>query len=268
VHLAAADGYWRADRLDLAHAAMGKALRVGVPAGNWYNLQRVIEAELAARETGEVLRLDETLLIESSPAAWATDWPKLVELARESLRHVTAALDVRWGRPVLLTLFTERDWLVFMRARYGYYATRAPWHKVCLPAYPPLRRNDLRRALVHEFAHAAAHELAGNALPLWLDEGVAMRLEEAGSAPKRMPMREAEATLHDWNTALGSAASWEAYAAAGDFVGQLVETVGFGALADWLRRIGAGVDAEKAFRQVYGRTFRDVERAWLDDVRR
>src|ERR1051325_1489452 len=70
IHLAKAQEHWREDRLDLANEAMRNALRVGLPPGHWYDFQRMLEAELGAREQGERFTVSETFTIEADPHLW------------------------------------------------------------------------------------------------------------------------------------------------------------------------------------------------------
>src|SRR5579871_2981328 len=133
LHIAKAHEYWREDRLNLAVAAMENALRVGVPPGSLYDLQRTLEAEAGARQAGRFLRIEEWVVLEADPGAWRDMWPALVDDARQAVREVADALGVRWGKPVLITLFPDDAWVQFMHTRYGYYYERTEVHKICLP---------------------------------------------------------------------------------------------------------------------------------------
>src|ERR1051325_4932841 len=88
IHLAKAQEYWREDRLDLANEAMRNALRVGLPPGHWYDFQRMLEAELGARDQGERLNIDESLIIETEPDRWGDYWPDIQSISSAAVEEV------------------------------------------------------------------------------------------------------------------------------------------------------------------------------------
>jgi hypothetical protein len=270
LHLTQAQSYWLEDRLDLADAAMRNALRVGIPAGHWYNLQRTIEAELGAREACRFHRITEELIIEAAPQLWGGFWPTIIKLAVETLRTVTNGLDVRWGKPLLLTLIPNEEWVAFMHARYGYYSRRSETHKVCLPPSAVGTPGTFRRAALHELAHAAVHQLAGENAPRWLDEGLAVyferrgRFEESGITPIRLD--ELSGYFESHNTELNSAQAQRCYATAGDFIRKVVAEHGLDKISGYLCSLGSGGSPERAFQQVFGVSLRSVENEWLRNV--
>ncbi|MCC6730333.1 MAG: hypothetical protein IT208_13430 [Chthonomonadales bacterium] len=274
LHLARARAYWREDRLELAHAAMLGALRVGIPAGDLYDLQRTIEAELAARRAGERLRLEEHLEIEADPQLWADLWPFVLTDTSAAAAATGRALSVRWAKPILVTLFARDDWADYMHARYGYYAERTERHKVCLPPSAAAAREERRRALRHEMAHAAAHALGGEGVPRWLDEGIAVTLEGGPRGDERrryriarrrgavMSLAQVSAALEGYAMALNTAEAEFCYSSAADFVGRQAKERGMGALRDCLARIGAGQSPERAWGRAFGRSLRAAEAEW------
>ena len=118
MHLSKAREYWRMDRLDLAEAAMGLALKAGVPPGHLYDFQRVVEAELGSRQAGERRRVAENLVLEASTERWGEYWMTIRDLSIAALMDVENAFDVRWSKPVLLTVIPEGDWVAFMRTSF------------------------------------------------------------------------------------------------------------------------------------------------------
>src|SRR5258706_16112120 len=132
VHLAKAEEFWRQDRLDLANEAMRRALRTGIPVSHVYNLQRTIEAEWGARQLSEQISIEANLIIEAQRQSFSW-WDELTEIAKSAHAIVTSTLEVKWSKPVLMTLFPYDEWVEFMHSRYGYYSDREPVHKVCLP---------------------------------------------------------------------------------------------------------------------------------------
>jgi hypothetical protein len=269
VHLSQAHELWREDRLDLAEAAMRKALRVGIPSGHWFNLQRTIEAEQGTRSVSERLRISEELVLEAHPAVWAGGWRRVAEAAQSAVRRVTGTIDVHWGKPLLLTLIPNDEWMEFMRSRYGYYAERAESHKVCLPPSAARSEELLRRAILHEFTHAAVHQVTGDAAPRWLDEGLAVTMEGgAGTVPQhavRLRLDQLSGYFESPDADLKSSQAHLCYSQAGEFVTSLIHGYGLGRLKALLREIGRGKPLDKAFRDGYGIPLRDAERGWIRD---
>ena len=274
LHLTKARELWLADRLDLADAAMRRALRVGFAPGSQYDLQRTIEAEYGARRAGAMWRLGEELIVEGAPARWERHWPAIVRELTRAMTDVTRTLNVRWGKPVLITLIPQDDWVEFMHARYGYYAERVETHKVCLPPTAIHPSEILRRAARHEIAHAAVHQLAGDGAPRWLDEGMAVTLE-GGSPPDEvrrfsalvqkgvtMSLEQLSAGFESYDVEIGSPRSHFCYAASGAFVGRLAGIHGLGALRELLASIGGGAKVDRAFRSVLGQPLWRAEKEW------
>jgi hypothetical protein len=267
LHLTKAQSYWLADRLNLADAAMRNALRVGVPAGHWYNLQRTIEAERGAREVCRFHRITEELILEAAPHLWGGFWPTIVKLAIESQQAITEGLGVRWGKPLLLTLIPNEEWVAFMHARYGYYTGRAETHKICLPPSAAGTPGTFRRATLHEFTHAAVHQLAEENVPRWLDEGLAVYFERRGHLENRTvtPIRldELSGYFESHNTELNSPQAQQYYASAGDFLNRLIAEYGLDKICRYLRLLGSGRSPERTFQQVFGISLRSVENEWI-----
>lgn len=262
------------DRLAAAAAAMDLALRAGLQPGDIYDLQRTIEAELGAREAGRIWRLEEHALVEGDPLFWHGVWPRLLAHIPPVVADCAAMLRVRWGRPVLVTLVPSDEWVQYVHARYGYYRETVPWHKVCLP-HSMVSSSDLQsRALRHEVAHAAVHQLAGGEAPRWLDEGIAV-LMEGGPQPEerrrygifaarrgRPRLSEIADRLAGYALDLGSGDAAVCYAAAADFTSVLHSQAGWMGLGAVLRRLGDGEPVERALRRVLGVDLRRLEREW------
>lgn len=265
LHVAKAREYWRLDRLDLANAAMCQALRVGVPPGPLYDFQRVLEAELGARLAGSLIRVGEHLILEADPLRWGGYWPHLIKTAAAALQRVEAALDVRWAKPVLITLIPEDEWVGFLRARYGYYAARTESHKVCLPPCAISTKSQLRRAVLHEATHAAVQQLAGDDVPRWLNEGLAVTME--GGIPwagvhLRLRLDDISAGFERWDVDLGSPRSHLSYAGAGEFVGRLLHRIGWSGARRLLTTLHDGVALDRAVSRATGLSLRRLERDW------
>jgi len=266
LHIAKAREYWRMDRLDLANAAMELALRAGVAPGPLYDFQRMLEAELGARQAATMFRIAENLIIEADPRRWGGYWPVILETSASAARQVESTLDVRWAKPVLLTLVPVDEWVAFMRARYGYYAVRTDSHKICLPPCAVRSATGLRRAVLHEATHAAVNQLAGEDVPRWLNEGLAVTME--GGAPwdgpaRRLRLDEISAGFERWDVDLGSPRSHLSYAGAGEFVGQIARRFRMEGMRRLLTLIREGVSVERAVGQIGGEWLRRLEHEWI-----
>lgn len=273
LHVAMANRYWREDRLELAAAAMQNALALGIPAGDLYDFQHTIEAEQFTRQESLLRRVEEHLWIEANPIRWQGYYARLAETTLTAFQTVTDGLQVRWGKPVLVTFFGQEELIAFMHARYGYYAARLPWHKVCLPPSAAYPVSNLRRAARHEIAHAGVHQMGGEEVPRWLDEGLAVILEGGVSDRERRRFRRAQrgrsfslnqlsGLFESYETELDSTLAACAYAAAGDFVGSLLQRHGAGNLRVFLRSLRAGQRMERAFRDAFGVPLRQAEKEW------
>ena len=268
-----ANRYWREDRLELAAAAMQNALALGIPAGDLYDLQHTIEAERYTRQVSRLHRVEENLWIEADPGLWQSYYPRLTEATLRALQIVTDTLQVRWGKPVLVTFFGQEELIAFMHARYGYYAARLPWHKVCLPPSAAYPVSNLQRAARHEIAHAGVHQVGGEEVPRWLDEGLAVVLEGGVSERERRRYRivkrgqlfsldQLSGLFESYETELDSALAACAYAAAGDFVGSLLQRYGAGSVRAFLSNLHAGLRTERAFRDAFGVALGHAQKEW------
>jgi hypothetical protein len=181
---------------------------------------------------------------------------------------------VRWGKPVLVTIFTGPGASLFMHSRYGYYAERSEVHKVCLPVGVARSPELLEMALLHEVAHAALHNVIGEGVPRWFDEGIAVWTEggcspieqrrlRLAAARKRVPhMQQVEAALGSYAVDLDSGEAAVAYASAGAFMGYLVERFGARKVRMLWDRMRLGSDVARAMRAELGRDLRTLESDW------
>ncbi len=267
LHLAKANEYWRADRLDLALAAVKAALDVGLHPGHWYSFQRTVEAEWGARQQGRRIRIEEQLALEADSAQIGAYWPRLAEIASEALHSVTGALGIHWGKSVLLTFIPNEEWMEFTHSRFGFYTWRTEWHKVCLPPSATMDVGTFVRAARHEITHAAVNQLAGENVPRWLNEGLAVNMEGAslpGFHGRKMRLNEISTGFESFEVEIGSGLSHECYAQAAAVVGGLIQRHGLSALAAVLRRMGQGITVERAVERELGERLEAVEQRWLN----
>ena len=180
------NGEWREaiesyceDRLEESFA-LAQALGAGFGGGalRWY---RMIEGEALTRRTAKVESLEPWLSLEGNASEGDVDH----ETIREACREVAGRLDWRYQMPVRVTvLLTEVD-ARWHGARYGYCVDKVPYDKICVPARAAHDPRELGRVVAHEFTHAITLNLTEKRIPHWLDEGLAMLMENAAPVPPR-----------------------------------------------------------------------------------
>jgi tetratricopeptide (TPR) repeat protein len=134
---------------------------------------------------------------------------------------------------------------------------RLPVGRVSPPAH------ELERLVVHEYAHAAIHELARGRAPRWLHEGLAQVLEGATSdpilrAPAGLTLAGVEALAGDSDPLRARAG----YDIALWIVRDLLDRGGIDPLRELLARLGAGETMAEAMPRVYGLRLTELESQW------
>jgi tetratricopeptide (TPR) repeat protein len=136
--------------------------------------------------------------------------------------------------------------------------------KIRLPAagaLPP--RRELERILVHEYAHAAIHDLTRGRAPRWLHEGLAQALE--GATPDPMLRVPGRPTLAGLEALLGDpdpARARTGYDVALWVVQDLLDRGGAPAMRALMDRLGRGETIATAVPAVYGLSLAELEHQW------
>ncbi|MDH5525956.1 MAG: peptidase MA family metallohydrolase [Nitrospirota bacterium] len=98
-----------------------------------------------------------------------------LDALEDARRDVGGVLHYYPGRPIEAVLYTRESF---------FDVTRSPaWSggvfdgRVRLPVSGATDPGELRRVATHEYVHAALHSMAGDTIPTWLHEGMAMNLE-------------------------------------------------------------------------------------------
>jgi tetratricopeptide (TPR) repeat protein len=136
--------------------------------------------------------------------------------------------------------------------------------KIRLPAGGTLpARRHLERILVHEYAHAAVHDLARGRAPRWLHEGLAQVLE--GATPDPMLRVPGRPTLAGVEELLGDADPSRArtgYDVALWVVQDLLDRGGMPAAGRLMMRLARGEAIATAVPAVYGLSLVELEHQW------
>lgn len=184
---------------------------------------------------------------------------RLLERARE---RVGTELAYR-PRERLTVVLYERDQFRDVTGVHG-WVTGLFDGKIRLPigaTLPPV--DDLERLIVHEYAHAAIHELTRGRAPRWLHEGLAQALE--GAAPDPMLRVPGSPTLAGLEALVADPDPLRArtgYEVALWVVRDLLDRGGMEAMRELLARLGAGETLEEATPRVYGLRMADIEFQW------
>jgi hypothetical protein len=191
----------------------------------------------------------------------------------EARRAVVAALETAAARVAKALAFAPADRLTVVLYERGEFQQVTGVHgwatglfdgKIRLPLPSPLPpERELERLVVHEYAHAAIHQLSRGHAPRWLHEGLAQALEGAQVDPMlRVP---GSLTLTGLEALVGDADPVRAragYDIALWVVQDLLDRGGIGALRELLVRLGAGESLADATPRVYGVRVSQLEREW------
>ena len=130
--------------------------------------------------------------------------------------------------------------------------------------------------LYHEYMHAVVHELAGNRVPFWLNEGLA----EVAASEQRSPSLDLlvqarrEGTLFKWSELEAPARTFEvsrvgiAYLQSYDFVRSLVSEFGWFQIRDLLEALGKGASISAAIDQsigIYAVDYQSLQKRWAEE---
>lgn len=169
----------------------------------------------------------------------------------EAWDRVARTLFTPPGGPVTVTLYTEAQFTDVTRAPA--WAAAAYDGRIRLPVRGALAdRDELRRVLTHELAHAFVRAAAPRNVPVWLDEGIASLVEPRGIDWARDEVRDAgrllpHARLQSGFRGLDGDDAQLAYAQSALLVSAIVERHSIGALNSLLSDLGRGVPFEQAF---------------------
>jgi hypothetical protein len=119
---------------------------------------------------------------------------------------------------------------------------------------------QVEETLMHELTHAFAGDMARIPIPRDVNEGLAQYMEGSRNG-QRLYAPAVTAIKHG-----GGISVWDFYLAGLSFVEHLIGQRGMGGICNLLRKMNETGDVDEAFRQVYGRSYNDCKREWIDRV--
>lgn len=139
-----------------------------------------------------------------------------------------------------------------------------------------VEKEELGRALRHEYVHAFIAQLSNYRCPAWLDEGVAQILEGPanpllGPALRRWIVHNDAIPLHmleNGFTTLENEIVPAAYAQSLFATRKLIHRHGFPALVDYLKNLKAGLSQEKSFKIAFGEEQEDFQKSLTPQIKR
>ncbi len=156
----------------------------------------------------------------------------------------------------------------------AYYDPQAEVIEVLSPYYWPRSEQGARdtRTLAHEYTHLAVDQAGGDALPQWLDEGLAMLIAGEWDADAQHTLagylaRGQVVPLEDLPGVFGSKDPTRAYVTSGALTDYLVRTHGMDAVRSVLREVSGGVPADDALMEATGRSSAGLYEDWYWEAR-
>jgi len=172
--------YW--DRMEAAYEG-ALAMGTGIT-GEGARLYRQIEGEWLTRKVAKNIQIEDWLNIEFSESE-ITYTDDLGKIVADSCREAGRRLDYKNASGILITVLTDEADAPWVPGRSGYFVDKYPYDKICIPRRAALDPDDLRKVLMHEYAHAAVLNLANGHAPRWLNEMIAVTIE-GGPDPEAM----------------------------------------------------------------------------------
>lgn len=137
--------------------------------------------------------------------------------------------------------------------------------RIRVPIAGKIDERDLRRVLAHEFTHAVVRSLAPRGVPQWLNEGLAVLMEQ-GDEPARPPAADATvpslARLEGSFDRLTPAEARTAYATSAAATRALLDRGGPMVIYNLLTNLGNGMRFDEAFERAALIPYREFADTW------
>jgi hypothetical protein len=206
----------------------------------------------------------------------------LFQQAGQIRTRIEGFLDFSFEAPVLMIFAPDREsFLALQPGRVPEWASGTSYPEQRVIFLRPLdateiRGNNLTTIFTHELAHIMLHHrLNRNRAPRWLDEGVAMylagqfsftqanQLLSVGISGRHIPFRRLAYSFPE----SGDDAQL-AYAQSSDMISYIQRVFGHAAYSTLLDRLAQGDELEAALEKSLGRNLDQLEKEWLNAVRR
>ena len=139
--------------------------------------------------------------------------------------------------------------------------------RIRVPVAGRVDEKSLRRVLTHEFTHAVVYSLAPRGVPQWLNEGLAMLMEQGGTAPASSPPPAdsevpALAKLEGSFARLSPEDARTAYSTSAAAAQALLDRGGPMVIYNLLTYLGNGMKFEDAFERAALMRYDDFTQTW------
>jgi hypothetical protein len=133
-YLYMAYNFYIEDRLDMAMQVADDAFKhVGWPGGTWDEFYNHLTCEKDARDSATLHRIDDGLSIELDRDAPFDLYQHLASTASEARSEIANMFQVKFERPIMITVFRPDSPLEYISGRHGYASFRTELDKVCIP---------------------------------------------------------------------------------------------------------------------------------------
>ena len=151
-----------ADRLE---AAMGAIQDEGVgEAGDYLEFVRILEAESDTSARSEILRLSDSLELETVADDLGTDGAVLADTVRSEIERAEAQLGRKRSAPTLVTVLLRGSFIPTVMMASGFFVQKVPFGKICLPGEavddPEVFAYTVRRGVCYQILYALTGEEA------------------------------------------------------------------------------------------------------------
>jgi tetratricopeptide (TPR) repeat protein len=204
-----------------------------------------------------------TLLFEGPPDLPAA--ARVTELLESVYWQVGGALGVYPPDIVTVVLYSREQFRDITQSPSwagGLYDGR-----IRIPIAGKVNERELRRVLAHEFTHVVVHSVAPRGVPQWLNEGLAMLMEDDKATPSAAPrdtpappLTQLEGSFEKLSPDQAAAA----YTTSAAATRALIDRGGPMVIFNLLTELGAGTPFDEAFERAAFFSYRDFIGSWQD----
>lgn len=195
---------------------------------------------------------------------------EISDFLETTYRDLSSKFEEYPNSPFVVILYAQKDYL---------HATEAPfWSaavndgKIRLPIRGLSSMSDeLRETLAHELTHSFVNSKTNGNCPVWLQEGLAQRMEgktlteEATGRLRKLAQDHSMPKINQLGGSFMNASTNEAadmYVMSFSFTEYLIDRYRFNGMNSLLENLGAGMLFDQAFEGAYMASFSDAEQDW------